>query len=125
MTAPSAKPSPADVDAINYYDQGEWWKSQAGWIRIADMTADHRRHAAAFMKRTAAGREDRLAWAEHAILTDAPDEVVDSFMTEQDRRADDPEAWIVGTALYRALLADLPKADGAIPDELFVRMGLS
>lgn len=90
------------------FAQGEWWKDRAGeWHRIAEMEPRYRANVARLIVRHAAGYEQAVAFGELALFHDAPEDVVDWWMNEVDDRARDPQAWITGTALYRALTAGL------------------
>lgn len=89
------------------YEQGEWWRQKTGeWIRVADMAPSHRANTAAMLLRKATAIAIRRGFAELAVYADAPDDVVDSWLHEDGQRLDDPEAWMRGTALYRALTAE-------------------
>jgi len=90
------------------YDQAEWWRQKGGqWIRIADMEPGHRANTAAMLLRNAEGIAWRLGISELTVFRNAPDDVVDSWMQITDQRERDPQRWMRGTALYRALTADL------------------
>lgn len=100
-----------------YLNQGEWWKTQADeWVRIADMTPGHRANAAALMQRAAASIEMRYGISMLGLYANAPDDVIDAFLVEDARRQGDPERWIRSTVLYRALIAEVKKFDGAARD---------
>jgi hypothetical protein len=116
-------PAPAGADPVGAprswcacLAQGEWWKSADGWVRIANMTPAHRANAA---RRTLVKVEHillQVEWEEMRILTDAPDEVWDSFENEWERRSADPRAWLRSTALYQALTVGT-RFDGAVDDD--------
>jgi hypothetical protein len=88
------------------FDQGVWWKTKdSGWVRITDMTPEHRANTARFLERRASAYEDAVAWSEFAVFRGAPDGVVDEWLGDMERRSDNPEAWIKSTPLYRALVS--------------------
>jgi hypothetical protein len=103
------------LDLAAKFQQGVWWRTKEGeWLRIAEMGERHRRHTAAMLLRKAAGYVGMMAWSDLAGLTgpfgDAPEEVVDATFHEQAIREQDPEAWVRGTPLYRALLDGIEPA---------------
>jgi hypothetical protein len=90
------------------FRQGEWWRTKDGqWLRITEMEERHRRNTAAMLLRMAGRYAEVVAWSEFGDLSgpfgDAPDDVVDDVLREQSARGRDPQAWITGTPLYRAL----------------------
>lgn len=90
-------------------EQGTWWRTKQGeWLRVAEMRERHRRNTAAMLLRGAAAYAELVAWSELGLLAgpfgDAPKDVVDMMFREQEIRDQDPEAWMRGTVLYRALL---------------------
>jgi hypothetical protein len=105
------------------FEQGEWWQQRSGeWTRVADMSPGHRYNSAAMLMRGApshAGRYVDSFAAEvmnhddgemaHDALEQMLDEVMDSAFG-------DPQGWLRGTALYRALTAGLTvHGDGTEP----------
>lgn len=96
------------------FSQGEWWRRQTGqWVRIAEMSAGHRYNTAAMLMRGAtvhafryvrgfASEVDQHDGGEmaHESLERALDE-----LNEQAIR--DPQEWLRGTTLYRALTKGL------------------
>lgn len=100
-----------------YLNQGEWWKTQAdGWVRIADMTPGHRANAAASMQRAAASIEMRYGISMLGLYANAPDDVLNDALSESEQHQIYPERWIRSTVLYRALIAEVKKFDGAARD---------
>jgi len=98
------------------FGQGEWWKTRDGrWIKVADMEESHRANTVRFLARRARGYADRVAFGLVLSVGDAPEDVVDAVLGEQEEMRRNPGKWIVGTALYRALAAGLPEPWG---DEL-------
>lgn len=86
------------------FDQGVWWKTRDdGWTRIADMAPSHRLNTARFLERRAAVLVFRLGASELHAMDGAPDEVIDSWLRQDDAKMADPLGWLRGTALYRAL----------------------
>lgn len=103
------------LDLAAKFAQGAWWRTKEGeWLRITEMSERHRRHSAAMLLRKAAGYAEMMAWGDLAMMTgifgEAPEEVVDDVFREMDARDRDPEAWVRGTPLYRALLDGIEPA---------------
>lgn len=95
------------------FGQGDWWRAKDGqWLRITEMDERHRRNTAAMLLRRAAVYAGQVAWSEFGTLTGplggAPEDVVDEVLRDQERRDADPEGWVRGTPLYRALVAGIP-----------------
>lgn len=106
------------------FDQGVWWKTRdSGWIRIADMQASHRANTARFLERRAGSIVFNLSMSELAMMSDAPDDVVDSWIHEDDDKVKDPVGWLRGTVIYRALVDGLPRVDAQVPDDLMAAEG--
>lgn len=90
------------------FEQGEWWKTKdSGWTRIADMAPSHRLNTARFLERRAGAIAFNLSASELAMMADAPEEVVDEWIHQDDDKVKDPVGWLRGTALYRALIEGL------------------
>lgn len=119
-----------------YLNQGEVWIPRDGKPRrIADMDPPWRHNASQWLLRRAAVLEFRYSLGEidywftprvpaivdplgqphEELVSLAPtgDMALADFDAElereSDRRADDPEGWLKATALYQALVADLPE----------------
>lgn len=96
---------PKGMSISHYLDQGELWATSDGMISIADMTADHKRHALKWLMDNSTG----------LIL------VVESFMNEEILNGSNPyglgyvlqlmnqrpKEWVVTTHLYKALSGTL------------------
>lgn len=94
------------------WEQAEWWRMKDGtWIRLADMAPSHRGNTARLLLRTAGAWARRAAHADMILGGDAPDDVVDSFLREAEEREGDPQAWMAGTVLFRALTDGLAGDD--------------
>lgn len=98
--------APRTVRAL--FDQGVWWKSAAGWIRIADMTGAHRNNVMTALAHNASVYADRVSLSELSLMTNlnAPDEVVEEWIGDIERRDASPLTWLISTPLYLALMAD-------------------
>lgn len=111
----AAATPPGESRPLGYADrinQGEWWMTKhSGWIRIADMDRQHRVNTVRFLEQRAATVAQRYSLSLRMQLGDAPDEVVDSAIQEDQDRAEAPLAWLRTTPLYRAL------SEGLDPDE--------
>jgi hypothetical protein len=97
------------------FDQGEWWRTKDGrWLRIADMDETHRYNTAAMLTRRAAHHAFAYSWAFVGVVGghdggDMAHDALEQISDELNRQAvDDPEGWLCGTTLYRALTAGLP-----------------
>lgn len=109
--SPDGKP----IGVVARFDQGEWWRTRDDrWLRIADMDETHRYNTAAMLTRRAghhafayalsfAGEVDRHDGGDMAH--DALERISDEL---NEQAARDPEGWLRGTTLYRALTAGLP-----------------
>jgi hypothetical protein len=101
------------------FGQGEWWQRKTGeWTRIADMSPGHRYNTAAMLMRNAARHAFAYAWG-MSIEADAHDGG-DMAQDALDRLAEDaitdPQGWLRGTTLYKALTAGLTiQGDGTEP----------
>jgi hypothetical protein len=105
---------PQGMSYDRYFDQGEQWKPNGKpMVAIADMDDAWRHNAARWLERNAAVLAAKYAAAVHMwFAVRGPDSGAAA-------RAADPEGWIRTTALYRALVADLPS--GEARDALAVR----
>jgi hypothetical protein len=113
-------PPPAPKSAPRTFresiDQGKWWKSNEGWIKIKDMTPGHRINAARMLLRAAKNIEASYSMSSLYLYVDAPDDVVDSLLDADNRRAANPEAWLRDTRLYRKLTKGLA-VDARVEDQ--------
>jgi hypothetical protein len=96
------------------FDQGTWWRTKDDrWLRIADMDETHRYNTAAMLMRHA-GRHAfaySLGWDITVAEHDGGDMAHESLERIADEIRDqirDPQEWLRGTALYRALTAGFP-----------------
>ncbi|MFI7042642.1 hypothetical protein ACIBI0_38695 [Microbispora rosea] len=114
-----------------YLNQGETWIPATGVpVKVMDMDQGWRSNAARWLLRRAGVLEFYCTFAEVQRLTSmtgqavlgedehgnpvlGPPEIIplsdhveDALMREMDQRADDPQAWLKTTTLYRALVAD-------------------
>lgn len=109
------------MSLYDYFNQGEFWqpKQPSERVRIADMDLEWRYNASRWLERPAAHFADLISWAQFAALLGFQssglalsdhnaDCVVDSMLRNDEERERDPLAWLRSTALYRALVADLP-----------------
>jgi hypothetical protein len=97
-------------DTAARFDQGKWWHGVEGYILIVDMDRRHRLNAARMLERNARKHAELYWWAITRHCADAPDEVWNSAIHDEDIAMADPAKWIRGTKIYRALI-DMPKAD--------------
>ena len=97
------------------FDQGTWWRTKDDrWLRIADMDETHRYNTAAMLMRNVRHHAFAysLGWAQIAGGHDGGDmaheslERISDEISEQTVR--DPQEWLRGTTLYKALTAGLP-----------------
>lgn len=117
----SADSKPLSITA--QFTQGEWWRQQSGaWIAIADMTPGHRYNTAAMLMRAAHVHAFRFAWAFDGTVADhdggemAHDALERAAEEIWQQSGDDPQGWLRGTTLYRALTAGLTvQGDGSLP----------
>ncbi len=99
-------------------DQGKWWRtSGGGWVRIVDMEPRHRLNTARWLLRRASTLADGIGFEELRLFRDAPDDVADGFLAEDEARMADPQRWLTGTVLYRALVEGL-RPDAGLNDAL-------
>lgn len=94
-----------------FLEQGKQWRTKTGeLLDIAAMESEHRINCLLMLLRNASSIADRYGWgwAWFAMATDAPDEVVDAAMAEDDERMRDPIGWLLSTPLVQAMLAGLP-----------------
>lgn len=99
------------INAYRYLSQGQIWvpKDRPN-LPIIDMDPAWRRNAARWLERRAK-HFDLLYSLGEALLAsrlDLSDLAMDDLLIDQERREQDPVAWIRTTPLYQALLADLP-----------------
>jgi len=116
--APAPPDAPRTITAM--FDQGKWWKSANGWIRIKHMTPAHRANVARGLMRavdTVATSYIHVTEIE-MMLYNAPDGVFNSIMNDLGRIDADRKAWLRGTKLYRKLTKDLDlKLDMRVDDD--------
>jgi hypothetical protein len=106
-------------DIVALSNQGKWWRSKDGrYIKVKDMHPAHRANAARMLERNAQYLADVYSCALTAHCYDAPDDVFDSAAHEGDQASSEPIKWIRGTAIYRALTADVVKPDLRTDDVL-------
>jgi hypothetical protein len=123
----SPKPAPArEMTWVQYLDQGERWKPNGRpMVRIDGIGLEWRYNASRWLERHAARIATRYSLGEgfeFAAIAASPigpsDDTADAIADHLDRAADDrardPLAWIRTTALYRALIADLPNCSIAL-----------
>lgn len=122
-TVEEATPKPRErgMPWSRYLDQGEQWKPNGKpMIRITEMDLPWRYNASRWLERNAAGIARKYTLSEgfeFAAICASPlgpsDDTAWSIEAEMDcaaeDRARDPQAWIRTTALYQALIKDLPK----------------
>lgn len=128
-TVEEAAPKPAKprgMGWLDYLDQGEKWKPDGRpMVAITDMDVEWRYNASRWLERRAAVIAARYTLAESLRLAVwlasplGPSEMTADMMQsdaerEADERARDPLTWIRTTALYRALVADLPDCSVAL-----------
>jgi len=117
--SPDVKP----LSVTARFNQGEWWRTRDGrWLRVVEMEPGHRYNTAAMLMRTAHIQAGRYAWGfagmvaehdggdmAHESLERALDEIVEQI-------GGDPQGWLRGTVLYKALTAGLTvQGDGTRP----------
>lgn len=117
----TADGKPASITAR--FAQGKWWLKRDGtYAAIADMSPGHRYNSAALLMRRARVIAFRhaFAFAGEAAAHDGGEMAHDSL--EQiageltDQAMDDPQAWLRGTTLYKALTEGLTiHGDGTEP----------
>jgi hypothetical protein len=101
-------------------DQGEvWFPNGKPRVQITDMDPAWRHNAAAFMLRHAQGYLFHYDLGEIATFLTGPlapnpdsmafDSLERGMEEAQDERSAAPEAWLKSTALYKALVKDLPE----------------
>ena len=118
MLFPKPVPVPpgAPRTTVTLLQQGKWWKSANGWIRIKHMTPAHRANVARGLMR----QVDKLVMLNriHTEFTifDAPDGVWNSLTNELSSIDADPATWLRNTKLYRKLTRDA-KPDLRVDDE--------
>jgi hypothetical protein len=123
----SPKPRPArEMTWVQYLDQGEQWKPNGRpMVRIDGMDPEWQYNASRWLERHATRIASRYSLSEGfefpAIALDAigpSDDTADAIADDLERaageRARDPLTWIRTTALYRALVADLPNCSTAL-----------
>jgi hypothetical protein len=89
------------------FDQGEVWPGGEDPL-IKDMSPRYRRNAAAYLLRHAARLVELQAFSEVRFMHRAPEEVVNSWLQECERREKHPKRWMRETKLYRSLLDGIP-----------------
>lgn len=104
-----AKGMPGHLSMATMFDQGVWWKSRDdGWVRVADMSDTHRRNLLGFLDREAGRLAWQIGFAELVLYEGAPDEVVDAWIDDEERRMSDPLRWMRSTPLYQAVADHAP-----------------
>lgn len=96
------------------FDQAEWWCRRDGsFIRLSEMNPGHRYNTAAMIMRNAARHAHAysLTFSMMASRHDGGDMAHEALERQADEIARqsiyDPQGWVRGTALYRALTAGL------------------
>lgn len=117
--SPEGKP----MSVTARFGQGDWWRRLSGeWVRIGDMTPQHRYNTAAILMRGARIHAFRFAWefAGEVGRHNGGEMAHDSLERELDHLNEqafkDPQGWLRETTLYKALTAGLTvTGDGTEP----------
>lgn len=84
--------------------QGEWWVDARGeWLRIESMPLGHIESVMALLVRRASAYAFREGMRMCSYAADASEHAADAIDAEMDAMDRNPEKWLKGTALYRAL----------------------
>lgn len=101
-----------------YFNQDKEWapRPPRERVSIADMDPAWRFNSAAMLLRNAAAYAERYSWGELAMFGDAPDDVQHAMECGDDERRRNPQRWMRGTQLFRALVRGLPETLGALTE---------